>query len=249
VVSTIDGITYELDLTELIDHTIYFEGCYEASTTAIVKKFTKAGMVVIDIGANIGCHTLRFAKLVGANGRVTAFEPMSHAFNKLKRNVELNNFQNVNLEKVALSDQNLGDQAVNFTSSWPLRREGGPHKAPIEEVKAEIVNFMTLDEYIKGNEIKKLDLIKLDVDGYEYKVLKGAVETLKAFKPLIIMEIGTATMGRARDMTVYLIELMHGIGYRFYDERTMKQFPTTGSLMESIKKGLAINVVVSVSNL
>ena len=65
VMAEIDGIKYQLDLNELIDSSIYYEGCFEPMTTAVINKYVREGMTVLDIGANIGCHTLRFAKLVG----------------------------------------------------------------------------------------------------------------------------------------------------------------------------------------
>ena len=65
VVATIDGIKYQLDLNELIDSSIYYDGCFEPMTTAVINRYVREDMTVFDIGANIGCHTLRFAKLVG----------------------------------------------------------------------------------------------------------------------------------------------------------------------------------------
>ena len=100
----VDGIIYQLDLNELIDRSIFYEGCFEPMTTAVINKYVNPGMTVLDIGANIGCHTLRLAKLVGKNGKVIAFEPMSWAYLRLKRNIELNDFNNIILEKLALSN-------------------------------------------------------------------------------------------------------------------------------------------------
>lgn len=65
VIAEIDGIKYHLDMNELIDSSIYYEGCFEPMTTSAINKYVREGMTVLDIGANIGCHTLRFAKLVG----------------------------------------------------------------------------------------------------------------------------------------------------------------------------------------
>lgn len=100
VFTTINGIKYELDLNQAIDSSIYYCGCWEPETTAIIEKYVGQGMTVFDIGANIGAHSLTFAKLVGQSGKVIAFEPMSWAFQKLKHHIiELNNFNNVVLEK------------------------------------------------------------------------------------------------------------------------------------------------------
>src|SRR5215203_3293686 len=85
-----DCITYDLDLTQGIDFAIYLGGMFERNTAIALGKLTKPASLVLDIGANIGAHTLRLAKLVGPEGRVMAFEPTDFAFRKLRRNLELN---------------------------------------------------------------------------------------------------------------------------------------------------------------
>jgi len=120
VIATRGGIKYQLNLSELIDSSIYYDGCFESKTVAVIDGHVKQGMTVLDIGANIGCHALRLAMLVGQDGEVIAFEPMMVAFTKLQRNVGLNKFSNVSLEKIALSNENRDNQAVHFYASWPL---------------------------------------------------------------------------------------------------------------------------------
>lgn len=92
VIATIDRINYDLDLHEYIDSALYFRGCFEPTTTAAIKRLCRPGMTILDIGANVGAHTLRFAKLVGERGRVVAFEPMPWPRARLQRNLELNDF-------------------------------------------------------------------------------------------------------------------------------------------------------------
>src|SRR6202158_5363177 len=85
-----DGVTYDLDLSQGIDFAIYLGNIYERQTKAALRRLVSPGSLVLDIGANIGAHTLHLAQLVGPNGRVTAFEPTDYAFRKLGRNLELN---------------------------------------------------------------------------------------------------------------------------------------------------------------
>jgi len=84
-----DGVTYDLDLSQGIDFAIYLGGMFERSTAVALSKLTEPSSLVLDIGANIGAHTLRLARLVGPNGRVMAFEPTVFAFRKLQRNLDL----------------------------------------------------------------------------------------------------------------------------------------------------------------
>ena len=84
------GINWALDLKEGIDLGIYLFGGFELDTISCYKQFIRPGDVVLDVGANIGAHTLVFADLVGGNGKVYAFEPTSYAVNKLTVNAKLN---------------------------------------------------------------------------------------------------------------------------------------------------------------
>jgi hypothetical protein len=90
VVKVVDGIRYELDLNQNIDTSIYFLGAFEPDAVAAMKKFIRPGDVVLDVGANVGCHALLLSKLVGLHDRVIAFEPTDWAFRKPARNKELN---------------------------------------------------------------------------------------------------------------------------------------------------------------
>src|SRR5260370_40051383 len=85
-----DGVTYDVDLSQGIDFAIFLGNIYERQTRAALRKLVSPGSLVLDIGANIGAHTLPLAQLVGPNGRVMALEPTAFAFRKLGRNLELN---------------------------------------------------------------------------------------------------------------------------------------------------------------
>lgn len=245
VIATVDGITYQLDLNELIDSSIYYEGCFEPMTTAIINKFVKEGMTVLDVGANIGCHTFRFAKLVGETGRVIAFEPISYAFTKLKRNLELNNFNNVTLEKIALSDESKGIQEVEFYASWALTNERLNNVHPIHggHKFKDVVGLVTIDDYVRRKEIKTVDFIKLDVDGYECKVIRGGYNTIKKFKPVMIIEFGEYTLKEVGDSLENLIDLLDSLGYSFYSEENFKKYGSKESLLNAVPPDSTINVL------
>ena len=239
VVSEIEGIIYELDLNELIDSSIYYQGCFEGATTVIINKYVKKGMAVFDIGANIGCHALRFAKLVGSEGRVVAFEPMLKAFSKIRRNIELNHFQNIILEKKVLSDKNLGKQEIHFQCNYLL----DTGEEDISNIKKEIVDITTLDEYVKTNKINKIDFIKLDVDGYEYKVLKGGINSIKNFKPIMIIEFGKRTLEKSGDKLEDLIDSLDSLGFSFYSEKKEKKYEDKNVILNAVPEGRTINVL------
>ncbi len=251
IITTIDGITYELDFNEMIDSAIYYTGCYEPHTTRAINTLCGEGMTVLDIGANIGCHTLRFAKLVGPKGKVIAFEPMSLPFSKLRRNLELNAFGNVVLEQLALSNENKDDQEVCVSCSWPVSGIDDSQRHPIHRgyMMKEVVSFVTLDDYVKRNGVSKIDLVKLDVDGYEFKVIQGALKTLEFYKPVIIVELGVYTLEEKGDNITELVSLVSGLGYKFYSDRSMKVFPSADIMIDSIPSDGVLNVILSMSDL
>ena len=84
------GIVWELDLREGIDFAIYLQGGFEPAALREYRRVVKPGSVALDIGANIGSHTLPLAQIVGPSGRVYSFEPTDYAFEKQLRNLSLN---------------------------------------------------------------------------------------------------------------------------------------------------------------
>jgi hypothetical protein len=104
VLVEIDGVTFELDLREVIDSSLYYSGTFEAGAERVITSLLQPGMLAIDIGANIGYHTFRMAKAVGDTGCVWAIEPTAWGMRKLHRNCALNAFVNIQLLKVGLSD-------------------------------------------------------------------------------------------------------------------------------------------------
>jgi len=253
VIATIDGITYDLDLNENIDSAIYYAGCFEPYVTRAIENMCREGMTVLDAGANVGCHTLRLAKLVGPSGKVVAFEPAPWALSKLRRNVELNGFQNIVIESLALSNENKRNQEITLCASWPISSAGIDasqlhplHHGYMTRVAAD---FVTLDHYVESNSIDTIDLIKLDVDGYELRVIQGAVKTLRACNPIILMELQPWGLAEVGDSAEELVCLISELGYKFYSEKTMKPFLDTDAMIQAALRGRIANVILSTTDL
>ncbi|MEA2336098.1 MAG: hypothetical protein QOE82_105, partial [Thermoanaerobaculia bacterium] len=202
---TIEGITYDLDLGELCDLCIYLQQ-YEPEVVAAMNRYTRAGMTVIDIGANIGAHTVRFATLAGRDGKVIAFEPTDFAFAKLTRNLSLNDMPQVIAVKLALSDTTTPPQHVDLRSSWRTdssRKDG-----------MSTVGFDSLDAWAERNQLGRVDVMKVDVEGAEYPLVIGALQTIRNNMPVMMMEVvGIHLDDPARNPFLVL----QGLGYRFRD--------------------------------
>ena len=163
--STLDGLNFELDLGEIIDVGLFL-GRWEPDVTACLERFCRPGATVLDIGANVGAHTLRLARRVGKAGRVFAFEPTEFAFRKLLRNLALNDIPQVTPVQVALAARNRPGQHVDFRASW--RTDGGRHDGPT------VVDLVRLDDWWAVSGSGKPELVKIDVDGNEFGVLTAA---------------------------------------------------------------------------
>lgn len=235
-----DGMTFDLDLSEMGDLPIYLD-IFEPEVATAIERHCGAGMVIFDIGANCGGHTLRFAKHAGSTGRVYAFEPVDYAYSKLLRNVKLNNFDNIFPVKVALSDRNLKNQEISYMASWAINGA-----ARDRTCRADLIS---LDEWCDAHSIDRVDLIKLDVDGNEYDVISGARRLFKRFHPMVIMEVWGPNF---RDDKKNPFSLLQSLGYRYFDintseELSMKELKSLVSSKDGILNETHFNVIVSAS--
>lgn len=160
---------------------LLLDGVWEEYETELFKKNLKKGDVVIDIGANIGYHTLIAAELVGSRGHVYAFEPDPHNFQFLEKNVNANKYKNVTLINKALSNKKGRSKLFlsNEDNYGDFRIYDSQDKRPSIDIE-----LITLDQYFSKN--KKIDVIKIDVQGAEGLVLKGGTSLLKRTKKLTL---------------------------------------------------------------
>ena len=162
---------------------ILMRGYYAKTETKLLKRLIKKGMTVVDIGANIGYYTLLFSRLVGQEGRVYAFEPEPYNYSLLERSIKQNGYKNIHLIQKALSDEsgskiNLFLNKKNFGSgSFSSNNVRG-------ETDVVVVETAMLDDYLAG---KTVDLIKMDVQGGENRVIKGAKKTLEFNNKIVIV--------------------------------------------------------------
>jgi FkbM family methyltransferase len=245
-----DGVTYELDLSQGIDFAIYLANIYERQTKAALRQLVSPASLVLDIGANIGAHTLHLAQLVGPNGRVIAFEPTDYAFRKLCRNLELNPQLEARVTAchcfLTAHDEDRVPSAIY--SSWPLAREAGLHAKHLgREMRTESARARSLDSVLSELADRKVELIKLDVDGFECDVLGGATVLLRDVRPIFVMELSPYVLEEHGTSLEQLLSYFVPNGYSFYDERTHKPLPSTArELQRLIADGAGINAIARV---
>jgi len=162
------------------------------------------GYTVIDVGAHIGCFTIRAAKLVGQEGKVLAFEPSSENFSFLGRNLELNGLHNVEPFNCALSCDERDNAELFISKSGGsnslLRREG----KGIEFTSPERVAVRTIDRVVENANLSRVDIIKIDAEGSELEILKGGERTIKRFHPKITGEAHPSFSNSSNSILDYL---------------------------------------------
>jgi len=198
---------------------------HEEFETECFKSFIKPGMTVLDIGANVGYYTLIAAGMVGDSGKVVAFEPEPGNFKLLSKSVRKNKFKNIILCGKGLSNEsgtghlylcedNLGDHRA-FDSGDDRRRID--------------IELVTVDEHLERLGIdRKVDLIKMDIQGFEYLALQGMRQVIQASAPLHLMiEFWPSGLKKAGADPEHLFQLLIESGFNVYemDEKKRQLVP------------------------
>lgn len=194
------GFRYPGDLSNFIDWTVYFYGASSHDELFIIRDLAAAlrkegrPVVVYDIGANIGHHTLFAA---GCADRVVAFEPFEAVRRKLDRKIAVNALGNVTVYPVALGAEN-----GSFPFYPPVgSNEGTGSLLPVAGVEPILVPVRRGDEIVREDALPLPTILKIDVEGAEADAFAGLRETLRAARPFVLMELLGATRERLADET------------------------------------------------
>jgi FkbM family methyltransferase len=201
------GIRFECDLNDLVGRWIYY-GIFERRDLFRLSRIVKPGQTIVDAGANVGYYSLLFAKWLSGSGSIHAFEPFPGTAKRFVRNLQLNPALQpaVHLHQMALSDRagmvsmdapNPANSGCNYisTSSGSIRA-------------------MTLDEFVAEREIARLDLLKIDVEGAEVSLLRGAEQSLNRFRPVVMIEINPSALRRFGQTAEDVVSLLGSRCYR-----------------------------------
>lgn len=174
--------------------------------------YIKRNNTVFDLGANFGYFTSLFSDIVGKNGFVHAFEPVSLTFRELHKNTIRK--KNITFNKMAVGKR-LCKKEIRFTEK-DLGKSSIVENVP-HSWKKELINIIPLDNYCDQNKIKEIDFIKCDVEGYELDVVQGMGLSLQKHSPQLSIEV-TVT-GHKRKL---LLELLKELGYKNF--RTIDRY-------------------------
>lgn len=176
----VDG--HEMFLDENDSLLLSINKIYEKNETEYIKKSISTGDVVIDIGANIGYYTLLFARLVGDTGKVYAFEPDPYNYRILEKNIQINGYSNVILERKAISIKSQKSKLYvkNDHAGSSMMKQN------IDKADGIDIDVISLDDYSKSNSITP-NFIKIDIEGHELNALKGMKCILQSSDKIKIM--------------------------------------------------------------
>lgn len=193
-----------VDRNDKLARALFLRGNFDGEVGAALAKFLHPGMTFLDVGANVGLFSIIGSRLVGSRGVVHSFEPDPRNFCRLVRNVAVNNVSNVILNRMALMEKEgpialrmLAEDGWGLYSSVgePLIGAAKPRDLSGKTV-TRLVTSSTLDTYVHEKKMKRVDLVKIDVEGTELSVLKGGEQLLGGKNgPVLIIEFNRVTTG------------------------------------------------------
>lgn len=205
-----NDIKYTVDISYYIDWYIYYH-----SDRPFIKQLnylTQEGDIVFDVGSNIGEVLLNLAKKVGTKGFVHGFEPHPDTFYRLSRNLKMNFFSNCKINNLG-----LGNIDGYLDLVIPEERDLGTSRIRTQKdhylSTSAVIKITTLDNYCQHNNCRRIDLIKLDVEGYEHNVLMGGEQTVKTFKPKLFVELNDQHLRKQGSRAIELVKYIHSIDY------------------------------------
>ncbi|MBC8251296.1 MAG: FkbM family methyltransferase [Candidatus Nitrosopelagicus sp.] len=216
---------------------------YNPLEMKIIKENVTSGDNVIDVGANIGIFTLSFSKSVSTYGKVFSFEPEPKNFEVLKKNISINNIENVILENLAVSNQK------GVTKLFISENHGAhsifnqtTHKTTGKTID---IKTIRLDDYFEKKSIGKISFVKIDVEGVEYEVLKGmndilekneSIKLLIEFIPEQLLDFGT----EPRRLLEFLKEKKFSIYFFDYNDSHLKKLNDIKQMIR--ENGIGVNI-------
>ncbi len=177
---------------DIIGKYIYIDGVFEPVCWGFVKRSLRPGMVVFDLGANLGQYTLLAARCVGKGGRVHSFEPSRRMFGELEFNVRLNGLSDICvLNPLAVSDVCGPANLSRYERGAEVYGSLGCHtRTEAAMIGHECVKTVTLDDYMGQMRVERVDFIKMDIEGAELLALRGAERLLsQRDAPTILLEM------------------------------------------------------------
>jgi FkbM family methyltransferase len=224
------ALTIQINLGNDLSRPVFIGGCIDPNEFAFLDSVLRDGMVFVDAGANEGLYSLFASRCVGPSGRVVSFEPSQREFHRLSCNIQLNGLENVHAVQTALAET-PGDLELSVADpSHAGQNTLGKFIYQVPLLRTERVSAQTLDGFAAESGLARLDVLKLDVEGAERRVLDGSRTVLRQMRPVILFEASDAALKEQGSSLPDLLEFLRSQEYRFYapGHRTGVPIPADG---------------------
>ena len=207
------GFIIKLDVSRDVDKYFYW-GEFESEIIEFLLALLIKSSIFFDIGANIGIYSLVASKNIITGGKIYAFEPADWAYDRLTENISINDIKNVETFKLAVSDFTgsrqfyvCEDDAYNSLISTPMKQ--------VQKVVA--INSIRLDDFCLDKNIDHIDILKIDVEGADFLVLKGTEKILRSdLPPIIICEFNRSIAKGIKSSQYEFAIFMKELSYKFF---------------------------------
>lgn len=215
LVAEFDGGLIHIDTSSSMEYHLLFRGCHEPEIVNLIQHRLRPGDVCLDVGANVGSHTMVMARAVGPAGRVISMEPHPAICRRLLENVSLNRMEQVTVVQAAFSDRD--GTADFFGFSEDAFHQGISSLLPdVEANRKMTVRTICGPTLLREQGITRCDLIKIDAEGVESVVLTQLAGLIQAFRPAIICEYRKAHWEKFGHSLEAEVERLRGLNYTLY---------------------------------
>lgn len=214
------GLRWVLNPSDDVQRDLFWLGVRDRWEVYHIKRLLPPGAVVCDVGANFGFYSLTLAAFLKRRGRLFAFEPHPATRIRLERNIALNQLGDVITPiPYALSD--------SPGTARMTRRKDNTGAAHICEEGETEVELTTLDSFCTQHRLSQVDFVKIDVEGFEAKLLRGGEHCLKTFRPTLLVELQPDTLERVGSTPTEVASLLRDYGYVLHVPRRERLLPLT----------------------
>jgi len=210
------------DIAEIIyknEALVKVKKSFEYSSFQLFSTLLKPGNIILDVGANSGVYSIFYSKLVGDKGRVYAFEPDTSNYSLLQKNLRLNNCNNVLVYNFALSNKESAVEMISYNpenSNLKLQGDSFKYMKEISDKSetASGIKACKLDDLEEIKNISKIDFFKIDVEGAEFLVLQGSLNTIQKHRPVIIFELSGEWAARFNYKPYEVLVFLNELNYK-----------------------------------
>lgn len=204
------GLVWRLNPSDFVQTHLYWIGEYEGWDLQQLSRWVGQSSIVVDVGANFGYYSISLASALHGNGHVFAFEPCRETFARLQTNIGLNHLESTitavpgglsDSRGVAYLDRFAGNSGASTLTNNPT---------------GDAVEVDTLDHFCEVHTLTRLDVVKVDVEGSELRVINGGRQALSRFHPVVMIEFNSEALGRAGASVEELDKALRDLGYELF---------------------------------